>query len=143
MFNGIRLYLLERERIKVRDSYRDVSQEPTRSLAKRYQALCGLDGSKIATQGFRAEQGMPFAFDREFGPENNCVRHHLARPRALRRDSRNRVCMGRADADAETCSLQNFGSANDAKEHAQARLLFRGVTERGSSKNNLMIKGWL
>jgi len=143
MFNGIRLSLLERERIKVRDSYRDISQEPTRSLAKGYQALCGLDGSKIATQGFRAEQGMPFAFDREFGPENNSVRHHLARPRALRRDSRNRVCMGRADADAETCSLQNFGSANDAKEYAQARLLFRGVTERGSSKNDLTIKGWL
>jgi len=86
---------------------------------------------------------MPFAFDREFGPENNCVRRHLARPRALRRDSRNRMCMGRADADAETCSLQNFGSANDAKEYAKARLLFRGVTERGSSKNDLTIKGWL
>jgi hypothetical protein len=127
----------------VRDSYRNVSQEPTRSLAKRYQALCELDGSKTATQGFRAEQGMSPAFDREFGPENNCVRHHLARPRALRRDSRNRVCMGRAGADAETCNLQNFGSANDVKECAQERLLFCGVTERGSSKNDLMIKGWL
>jgi hypothetical protein len=51
--------------------------------------------------------------------------------------------MGRAGADAKTCNLQNFGSADDAKECAQERLLFCGVTERGSSKNDLMIKGWL
>jgi hypothetical protein len=127
----------------VRDSCRNVSQERTISPAKRYLVLCKLDGSKIATQGFRAEQGMSLAFDREFGPQNNCVRRHLIRSQALRRDSRNRVCMGRAGADAETCNLQNSGFVDDAKECAQERLPFFGVPERGSLRTDLMIKGWL
>jgi hypothetical protein len=127
----------------VRDSCRNVSQERTRSLAKRYQALCEPGGSKIATHGFRAEQGMSPAFDREFGPQSNCVRHHLIRSRALQRDSRNPGCNSRMGVAVEICDLQNFGFVNDAKECAQEQLLFCGVLERGSQGIDLITRGCL
>jgi hypothetical protein len=46
-------------------------------------------------------------------------------------------------AGVEICNLQNFGSANAAKECVQERLLSSVATERGSQISDLMTKAYL
>jgi len=131
---GIRLSLWQRERIKVRDWASTAPAAQTRSLSRRCRVPGESDDSKIAVQGFLCGPGIPTALDREFAQNDNYAPHRPIRSRPLRSDSRNPECSNPTDADGEICSLQSFGSANDAKVYAQDRLLSFATNERDSRR---------
>ena len=79
----------------------------TRSLVERCRVPGEFGDSKIAVQQFPYEQGIPIAFDREFGPCDNYAHHRPVRSRALRPHNRSRGRKGRPDAGGEICGLQS------------------------------------
>ncbi len=117
-----RLSLCRRERTKVRVSTSTAPAAQTKLLARRCRVPGELDDSKTAAQRSPCEPEIPSAFGREFVRHNSYARHRPIRSRALRSNNRNPRCSNPMDADGEICSLQNFGSANAAKECAQCRL---------------------
>jgi hypothetical protein len=116
-----RLSLCQRERTKVRVSTSIAPAAQTRLLARRCRVPGEPDDSRTAAQRFPCEPEIPTEFDLEFVRHDSYGHHRPIRSRALRSDNRNPGCNGRMDADSEICSLQNFGSANAAKECAQCR----------------------
>ena len=84
------------------------------------------------------EPGIPTAFDREFVRCDSYARHRPIRSRASQPGNKNQVRNSPKDAVGETCSLQNFGCANAAKECAPVQLPSSATVERGSRRIMLM-----
>ena len=106
----------------------------TRLLARRCRVPGELDDSKTAAQRSLCEPEILTAFGREFVRRDSYAHCHPIRSRALRSDNRNPGCSSPMDADGEVCSLQNFGSANDASKCAQCRLLSCVTNEHDSRR---------
>src|ERR1700730_10796774 len=85
------------------------------------------------------ETEIPTAFDREFVRHDSYARHRPIRSQPLLSDNRNPGCSSPTDADGEICSLQNFGSANAAKECAQCQLPSFVTSERDSLRIILVL----
>jgi hypothetical protein len=126
--------------MKVRVCFVVAPQARTRLLATRYRAPGELDDSRIATQRFRGEPGIPIVFDREFGLHGSYVRHRPIQWPALRSHNRNPKRNRGPDVGAEICSLRNFGSVNVAKEHVQAQSPSFAAIERDPQRFILAIK---
>jgi len=131
-----RLSLSQRERIEVRDYLSGVSREPTKSLAEHCRVLRELGDSKIGGLQFRAARKTRLGSDHAVDRSDSCVRRRRVRWPALRRDNRNRVCMDPTRAVAGICIVQNFGSADFAKERAPIRSGGCADNERGSQEAN-------
>jgi hypothetical protein len=98
------LSLSQRERIKVRDCFRNAAPARTKSHPEHYRVLPGPDGSRIAKRRFRDWRETSFALHRAFPGRCSYDRLHQARSRDELQDNRNLKHNNQSDVGAGTCS---------------------------------------
>jgi hypothetical protein len=130
----IHLSLSQRERMKVRDCVGCALRAPTKLLAERCRVLRELDDSKIAALRFHGARVTRRGHGRARDRFGNCVRRRPTRSRASLTGNRSRECMDRVGAVAGIYRLQNFGSADGAKESAHISSRSCASNERGTSQ---------
>jgi hypothetical protein len=108
------LSLSQRERIKVRDCFRNAAPARTKSHPELYRVLPGADDSRTAERRFRDWRELSFAPHRALPGQCSYARFHQARSRDEPQGNRNLKRSNQSDVGVGTCGLRTSVFEHDA-----------------------------